>query len=188
MRKTDTKTLWILFSIFFKAGTFTFGGGLAMLPVIKDEICGKYKLMEYDDFMEYATLSQTLPGVIALNCASFVGLRVAGAAGMFVAGIGSVFSAFVLMVAATIALQYIPQEGPAMGAMQCIRTTSAALVFSAAVSLGRHNLKSLYAVVVMISAFVLVFILKVSVPLVILLAGIVGCFYRQYQLKKGGLA
>ena len=104
------RTLWALFVIFFKAGTFTFAGGLAMLPAIEKDVTEKYHLMDKETFMEYATLAQTLPGVIALNCASFVGRQAAGFAGMMAEAIGATISAFVLMIAATIAIQLIPQD------------------------------------------------------------------------------
>ncbi|MDR3085461.1 MAG: chromate transporter, partial [Christensenellaceae bacterium] len=136
MANTKLRSLWGLFCTFFKAGTFTFAGGLAMLPVIEKDVVERYGFMDKDQFFEYATLSQTLPGVIALNCASFVGRHVAGTPGMLVAGLGSTISAFILMLAATIAIQFIPQAGPAMGAMQAIRAASSALVLSAAWSLG----------------------------------------------------
>lgn len=183
-KRSKLKTLWVLFVIFFKAGTFTFAGGLAMLPVIEKDITEKHKMMSKDEFMEYATLSQTLPGVIALNCASFVGKHVAGIAGMISAGIGSTISAFVLMLLATILMQFIPETGPAMGAMRGIRAASAALILSAAFSLGKHNIKSAYSVVVMLAAFVLVFILDVSTPLVVLIAAVAGFIYYRFFLSK----
>ena len=188
MQQFDIKKLWHLFVIFFKAGTFTFAGGLAMLPVIEKEIVEKYKFMSRDDFMEYATLSQTLPGVIALNCASFVGRRAAGIPGMFVAGFGATFSAFVLMLGATIAMQYIPQSGSVMGAMRCIRSASAAMILSAAVSLGAHNLKSTFAVVLMLAAFSAVLFFNISTPLVVLVSGVVGYIGTRLSNKKRGAA
>ena len=187
MENKKHKILWGLFVIFFKAGTFTFAGGLAMLPVIEKDVTEKYKLMGKEEFMEYATLAQTLPGVIALNCACFVGKRAAGALGMLVASIGATFSAFFLMLLATIAMQHVPQSGPAVGALSAIRAASAALILSAAISLGTHNLKSAYAVIVMIASFVLVFFFKVSTPFVVLAAAIAGVsFYKRPSIKKEG--
>ncbi len=186
MKKTDFKTLWGLFMIFFKAGTFTFAGGLAMLPLIEKDVVEKYKMMPREDFIEYATLAQTLPGVIALNCASFVGRRAAGTIGMLVAGFGATFSAFVLMVAATILLQFVPQEGPVVGAFRCIRAASAALVLSAAFTLGQHNIKNLFSVIVMICSFVLVLFLNVNTLLVILAAGVGGYVYQQCRAHDKG--
>ena len=91
------------------------------------------------------------------------------------------------MIAATIAIQLIPQTGPMLGAMKAIRAASAALVLSAAFSLGAHNLKSLYAKIVMVVAFVLVFILKISTPVVVLLAAAAGLvFFGRSKAGRGG--
>ena len=185
MGNAKGKFLWPLFVIFFKAGTFTFAGGLAMLPVIEKDIVEKYKMLEREDFLEYATLAQTLPGVIAVNCACFVGRRAAGVPGMLAATLGATFSAFVLMIAATIAIQYIPQTGPAIGAMRCIRAASSALILSAAFSLGAHNIKTAFAVIMMLAAFTAVFFFRLSTPLAVLAAGAAGYFYQRVKGKKG---
>ncbi|MDR2514207.1 MAG: chromate transporter [Christensenellaceae bacterium] len=184
MANAKLRSLWGLFCTFFKAGTFTFAGGLAMLPVIEKDVVEHYGFMDKDQFLEYATLSQTLPGVIALNCASFVGRHVAGTMGMLAAGLGSTISAFILMLAATIAIQFIPQAGPALGAMRAIRAASSALVLSAAWSLGQRNLKSAFALVVMLAIFALVVVFDVSAPLCVLLAGLAGYLYQRFRPKK----
>jgi chromate transporter len=186
MKKHDLKTLWILFVIFFKAGTFTFAGGLAMLPLIQRDVVDKYQLLPKDDFLEYATLAQTLPGIIALNCASFVGRRVAGRTGMFVAGLGSTISAFALMIVATVLLQSIPQQGPIAGAFKGIRAASSAFILAAAFTLGRHNLKNSISILLMLASFALVFFANISAPVVIILAGLVGYAYQRFKLKQVG--
>ena len=186
MKKIEPKTLWALFVIFFKAGTFTFAGGLAMLPVIQKDVVEKYKLLSKDEFMEYSTLAQTLPGVIAVNCASFVGRSAAGTIGMLVAGFGAAFSAFVIMLAATVALQFIPQEGPVVGAFQGIRAASAALVLSAAFTLGRHNLKSAFAILVMLVSLALVLFTDLGAPLTILAAGVAGILHQHFKARSKG--
>lgn len=183
MKKNKLKLLWELFLIFFKAGTFTFAGGLAMLPVIEKDVVEKYKVMPREDFLEYATLSQTLPGVIALNCASFVGRRAAGIPGMLCAGFGATVSAFVLMILATVLLGLIPKEGPVAGAFIAIRASSAALVLSAAFTLGRHNIKGIFSVIIMFAAFSAVVFLNVSAPAVVLIAGAAGYFYQRFKTK-----
>ena len=185
MRKDSYKTFWPLFYIFFKAGTFTFAGGLAMLPVIEKDVVEKYKLLNREDFLEYAALAQTLPGVIAVNCACFVGRRAAGTAGMLVATFGATISAFVIMLIATVAIQYIPQTGPVTGAMNCIRAASSALILSAAFTLGAHNLKTAFSVIMMLAAFVLVIFLNISIPLIVVAAGVAGYLYQRFRVKRG---
>ena len=186
MRKLDMKQLWALFVIFFKAGTFTFAGGLAMLPVIERDVVEKHKLMGKDEFLEYAALAQTLPGVIALNCACFVGRHSGGTAGMLAASFGATISAFAFMLAATVLLQYVPQEGRIAGAMNCVRAASSALILSAAFTLGRHNIKSVFAVILMLAAFVAVVFLNISTPLVVLTAGAAGYAYQRFKAHRGG--
>lgn len=180
----DPRILSALFIIFFKAGTFTFAGGLAMLPVIQKDVVDKYRLMSREDFLEYATLAQTLPGVIALNCATFVGRHVAGRAGMLVAGLGSIISAFVLMIVATILLRFIPQEGPLSGAFQGIKIASSAFILSAAFSLGQNNLKNYFGVILMLSAFSLIMFANVSAPIVVLASGAAGYIHQHISEKK----
>ena len=180
-----SKTLWILFKSFFMAGTFTFTGGLAMIPVIQKDLVDKAGLIDKDQFLEYVALSQSLPGVIAVNCASFIGKHVAGVMGMFIASLGATISAFFIMLAATIAIQFVPKEGPAVGAMNCIHAASGALILSAAFTLGAHNLKTTFAIILMLAAFTSVFILKIGTPFVVIGAGICGYIYQIITSKKG---
>ena len=182
---SNHRKYYALFITFLKASTFTFAGGLAMIPAIERDAVDKYQLLGKDEFMEFATLSQTLPGVIALNFASLVGRRVAGVGGMLAAGIGAILPAFSQMVVATIFAQMIPQQGRLLSAMRGIRAASAALVLAAAFSLGRHNLKSAFAVLVMIAAFLLVALGNLSAPLVVLLSGTAGFIYQRILKNLG---
>lgn len=184
MNKSKLKTLWELFFVFFKAGTFTFAGGLAMLPVIEKDVVEKFKLLTREDFLEFATLAQTLPGVIAVNCACFVGKRTAGVIGMLVAVFGATFSAFVLMLLATILLQSVPMQGVVVGVFRGIRAASAALVLSAAFTLGRFSIKDVFSVVVMILAFCLVILLDVNILFVIIGAGLLGYIRNKLTTRK----
>ena len=157
-----------------------------MLPLIEREVVDKYGWLSKDDFLEYVAFSQTLPGVVAVNCASFIGRRVAGTPGMLVASLGATFSAFVLMLAATIAVQYIPQTGPVTGAIRGIRAASSALILSAAFTLGANNIKTTFSIIIMLAAFAAVLFLKISTPLVVVAAGVAGYAYQRFTYKKGG--
>lgn len=173
-----------LFVTFFKASAFTFGGGLAIIKVIEQDVVEKYELMSSDEFMEYATLSQTMPGVIAINCATLVGRHGAGFLGMMAAGIGAILPALILMIIATVLAGMIPQEGPLMGTMRGIRAASAALVVSAAFSLGQYNIKTTFSIIMMIAAFLFVTVGNIGVPLIIVLSGVIGWAYQSIMDYK----
>ena len=184
-KPVDLHVLWGLFLIFFKASSFTFAGGLAMIPVIQKDVVDKYRLMSKEEFLEYATLAQTMPGVIALNCATLVGRHSSGFLGMLFAGMGAIFPAFFLMLIATILLNMIPREGVVYGVMRGVRATSAALVLGAAFTLGRHNIKNAFAVILCLLSFFLVAVCHVGAPFAILGAGIAGyVFYRIRRHRK----
>lgn len=185
MEKNRVKTLWALFMIFFKASAFTFAGGLAMLPLIQRAVTDKYQLMSKDDFIEYATLAQSLPGIIAINCACLVGRKTAGFPGMAAAGLGAILPAFVLMLAATVVIGLAPREGMVVGAFRGIRAASAALVLSAAFTMGSKNLKGAFGVVVMLAAFSLMIFAGLSAFFVIILAGLSGYVYSLIRAKRG---
>lgn len=182
---SKSKINWILFKVFLIAGTFTFAGGLAMLPLLEKDIVDKYKLMKRDEFLDDAIMSQTLPGIIALNCACFVGKKCNRFMGMLSAALGSVLPAFVFMLLATMLYAFIPQEGPLQMAFMGVRAASVAIVLAAAITLGQHNLKSAYSWVLMIVSFLLIAILNIQAPYVIIGAGVFGVFYFSMLKKKG---
>jgi chromate transporter len=189
MDKNKLIKYWALFITFLKASAFTFGGGLAIITVIERDMVEKYQLLSKDEFMEYATLSQTMPGVIALNCATLVGRHAAGTAGMLAAGFGAILPTFFLMVLATVLAKMIPQQGPLMGAMRGIRAASAALVVSAAFSLGKYNIKTVFSIVLMLAAFLLVALGNLGAPMIVVLSGAAGWIYqraKRYRERRQG--
>ena len=77
-----------MFLVFVKIGLFTIGGGPAMIPLIRDEFVEKQKWIRDEDITDVLALSQSLPGVIAVNASTFLGYRLGGLKGSLVATIG----------------------------------------------------------------------------------------------------
>lgn len=130
----------ILFKIYFITSLFTFSGGLAMVEALRRELVDKHNLIAKEDFYNYASLSQSLPGVIGVTNACFVGYKIKGISGMFTAAIAVILPAFVFMLGATILYHLIPKEGPIYGALTAIRAASAVFILSAAISIAKVNL------------------------------------------------
>ena len=66
------------FGIFLKIGMFTIGGGYAMVPLIEDEIVDKRKWISKDDFIDLLAISQSAPGIFAVNISIFIGYKLKG--------------------------------------------------------------------------------------------------------------
>lgn len=92
---------WELFKVFFRIGAFTIGGGLAMLPVVEREVVDRKKWITKEEFTDILAVTQTLPGVIAVNMAVAVGYRIQGLKGSLVSVLGAVLAPFfsILMIA-----------------------------------------------------------------------------------------
>ena len=117
------KELCRLFIAFFKIGLFTFGGGLAMLPLIQRTVVEDYKWMTEEEMLDCIAVTQAMPGVIAVNAATYIGNRRKGFAGSLAATLGVILPSFIIIILAVLFLG-------AIGATICYLT---AAVFSVAV-------------------------------------------------------
>lgn len=78
----------LLFGLFFKIGCTTFGGGYAMLPILKRELCETRPWFCEDEILRFYAIGQATPGIIAVNTATFVGYDRAGWTGAWAATLG----------------------------------------------------------------------------------------------------
>ena len=90
------------FGIFFKIGAFTIGGGYAMVPLIENEIVTKRKWIAQDDFIDLLAISQSAPGILAVNISIFIGYKLRGIRGSIVTALGTILPSFIIIL--TIAL------------------------------------------------------------------------------------
>ena len=87
----------ILFLTFLKVGAFTFGGGYAMIPIIQREVVEKRKWANNSDILDILAISESTPGPIAINAATYIGFKVAGFWGSIFATFGLIIPSFVII-------------------------------------------------------------------------------------------
>lgn len=90
-----------LFGSFLKIGTFTIGGGYAMIPLMEKELVDRHEWIDRNAFLDLVALSQSMPGVFAVNMATSIGYRLRGVAGVVAAVAGNIAMpiAFILLLA-----------------------------------------------------------------------------------------
>ena len=86
-----------LFLTFAKMGVMTFGGGMAMLPILQREVVENKHWATEEELVDYYAIGQCTPGIIAVNTATFIGQKKRGAAGGIVATLGVVFPSLVII-------------------------------------------------------------------------------------------
>lgn len=159
-----------LFFTFMKIGAFTFGGGYAMIPLIQRETSEKRGWIEKDEILEMVAVSESTPGPIAVNMATFVGYRLRGVAGALAATLGEVIPSFAIIAALSLVMQRFGELKAVKYAFMGIRAGVLALIVKALVSMFRACPKSVGSYVIMCAVFAAAVLTKVNV-LVIIAAG-----------------
>ncbi len=125
-----------LFYTFFKIGLFGFGGGYAMLSMIQGEVVTRYDWVSTQEFTDIVAISQSTPGPIGINAATYVGFTATGSIwGSVIATFAVVLPSFILML--TISKFFLKyQKHPAVEAVfSGLRPAVVGLLASAALVL-----------------------------------------------------
>lgn len=165
-----------LFWIFLKVGSLTFGGGLTMLPLIQREVVEKQKWVSEEDIVDVFAISQSVPGVIAINSSIFIGNKVAKIPGAVAAALGVILPAFLSIILILMALMRFQNNIYVEKALSGIRAASAGLILLAAVKLGKNILKNKLTWIIAIAACVAILLFNVNAAWTIVGGGLTGCF------------
>jgi len=173
-----------LFWSFFKIGTFTIGGGYAMIPLMEKELVDRHQWLDRDEFMEIITLAQTLPGIFAANMAAHIGWRLRGVPGAVIAVIGNILVPILIILALAMGLHYLQGNAVVEAVFKGIRPVVVALIAAPVFRMAKTARISLYNFWIPVLAALLIWLLGISPIWVILAAGIGGFVYGKYLEKK----
>ncbi|MCK4257595.1 MAG: chromate transporter [Halanaerobiales bacterium] len=140
MKKKDSnfKLLLKLFSIFFKIGMFTFGGGFAMIPLIEKEIVEKHKWIEKDEFVDSISLTQTVPGPVAVNLSVLIGYNLSGIPGAIISVFGIALPSFTIILIIASFFEQFSNNPLITRAFMGIRPAVVALILYSAFKLSKN--------------------------------------------------
>ena len=178
----------VLFITFFKIGLFTFGGGYAMIPLIKREITEKHGWIGDEDILDIIALSESTPGPIAINMATFIGNRIGGFLGAAFSTLGVVLPSFIIIFVISAVLREFQQIEAVGFAFMGIRAGVLALLLKALFSMYKSCKKSLFAYIIMAAAFIMVAVVgafvNISVLYVIIGCALAGLIYSLVSLRR----
>lgn len=160
-----------IFSTFAKIGAFTIGGGYAMIPLVKNEIVKK-GWMEDAEFPDIIALSQSAPGLLAVNISIFVGYKLKGTPGSVVATLGSVMPPFLIILIIAMAFSGFQDHPVVIRIFQGIRPVVVALIAVPMLQMARKANRTWWMWGMSVATILLVAFLKVS-PIYILIVTIV---------------
>ena len=172
-----------LFLCYLKIGLFTFGGGYAMIALIEREYVRKKKWITDEEFYEIIAISESTPGPIAINSATFIGYKLVGFWGAFVAVVAVCIPSFVRIYIISIFYDAFMAFTPAQYEFQGINVGIAILITSAGVGMMKKAKKDAFDYIIFVPAFLLVtlfdiFNIDFSSVYLILIGIAIGIIYK----------
>ena len=162
--------LWELFATFFKIGAFTFGGGYAMLSILQREIVDNHNWAAEEELLDYYAIAQCTPGVIAVNTATFIGVKHRGILGGIVATFGVVLpSLIIILIIAALIKNFLEYE-IVTHIFGGINAAVAALIVDAVITISKKSIIDKVCIALAAASFILSVFFDVS-PVLIVLGG-----------------
>ena len=178
------KRLFEIFGIFFKIGLFTIGGGYAMLPIIQKEVVESKGWMTDEEFLDAISLTNSLPGPLATNSATFVGYRVAGVPGSFAAVLGAATPSVIIILLIAMVFTNIIDYPVVQNVFNGVRPAVVALIFYAVVKLARSaKIGEYFNWLVALAGFAAIAVFGLHPIVVVVCAALYGIFVRNSVVK-----
>lgn len=178
------KELWQLFSVFFRIGGLTFGGGLTMLPMLKYELVAKKDWVTEEELLDYYAVGQCTPGIIAVNTATFVGYKRQGIIGGIVATLGMVCPSIVIISAVASFFQMLVSNIWFQHAMMGIKGVVCALMLNTVITLAKKSLVNMLCIAVCLVTFLLAMFTPIPTILIVVAAGVFGVISEKVRAKR----
>ncbi|ASS37598.1 chromate transporter [Mogibacterium pumilum] len=172
-----------LFVTFFKLGLFTIGGGVAMIPILSNIMVKDKKWFSEDEMIDIIAICQGLPGVIAINMATYVGFKRRGLIGSFVATFGVILPSFMIIVIIAKGMNFIDGNPYVQGALGGLRAAALGLIILAVYQIAKGVIKDRFSAIGSVVSFVLIAVFKINVIYIILLFLTLGVT-RAYMTKS----
>jgi chromate transporter len=186
--KEQWRTLFQIFWTFCKISPVTFGGGYAMIPLIEKEIVEKRKWLNRDEVTEVFALSQTVPGAVAINSATFIGQRIGGIRGAIAAMLGVSLPTFIIVLCLGVFYFFVHENPKLEAAFVSIRATIVAIIVYAAIKTAKTAIvdKTTFCIM-LVGVPVLFFIHPVTAILLGAVAGVSAIFIKKRMGHQGDL-
>ena len=176
-----------LYFTFFKIGAVTFGGGLAMLPILERTLIDKLKWTTKDELMDYYAIGQITPGIIAVNVATFIGFKQQKIFGGIVATAGVVSPSLIIITVIAYFLETFSDIVWIQKALAGINIAVAALLTSILWRFIKEAVKSwnrIIGILLVLIAFILLLFLECPSPIVIIGGALFGIITYVISFSK----
>ena len=172
-----------LYISFFKIGGLTFGGGLAMLPMLTRETVDNHGWCTEEELLDIYAIGQCTPGIIAVNTATYIGYKEAGFWGSLCGTLGVISPSIIIICLIASILQNFIDIPTVVHALSGIRVVVCSLMMNTVFTMAKKGIVDKIGGIVFITAFVLACFTPVPTAVLVVAAGIFGIIVKKC---KGG--
>ena len=176
--------IWKLFISFVKIGVLTFGGGMAMLPMLERECVKKNNWVSGDELLDYFAIGQCTPGIIAVNTATLVGFKEKKYLGAIVATVAVTLPSVLIIIALASVLSRFQNNIYVLKAFAGIRISVCALILDALTKLAKKAVKNLSHAVIAVLSLGLQIFLGVSPVIIVICTIVYGITVYYFRVRK----
>ena len=182
--KQKLSMLWTLFWTFAKMGVMTFGGGMAMLPILQREVVDTKHWATEEELVDYFAIGQCTPGIIAVNTATFIGQKYAGIAGGIVATLGVVFPSLVIISILAGLITNFSDLAWVQNAFAGIQVCVCVLIFNAVAKLLKKSVVDKRTAVIFVLVLLGGVFLDLSPVWFVIGAALAGIVLKNWEVRK----
>jgi chromate transporter len=172
---------WQIFWTFTKIGTFTLGGGYAMLPLIEKEVVIQKKWIDPTEFIDRIAIAQSMPGVFAVNVSILTGYRLKGNIGSIVAALGTILPSFIIILLIALFFRHFNENVYVVKIFQAIRPAVVALIAVPVFSTAKQVGINIRTIIIPVAAAFLIWFWGVSPVYIVLVAAVGGLIYGKLK-------
>ena len=176
-----------LFLSFANIGAFTFGGGYAMIPLLQREVVENKKWIDERQMLDITAISQSTPGPLAINAATFVGYKIEGVIGAILATLGVVLPSFFIIIVVSVLFNIFRDNVIVNNVFMGIKAGVIILIIEAAIKLSKQIKKNVFNFVLLLLSFLITVFTSINVIYVLIACGLCGVICYGLNLIKGGM-
>lgn len=154
----------ILFLTFLKVGAFTFGGGYAMIPIIQKEVVEKRKWANDNDILDILAISESTPGPISVNAATYIGFKVAGFWGSFFATLGLILPSFIIIYIISLFYETFMQLTIVQAAFKGLKVGVIILLVNAVIKLNKAIKRNAFSITIFVITLITMLSISICKP------------------------
>lgn len=171
------------FLTFAKIGSFTLGGGYAMLPLIEKEVVEKKKWINSQEFLDLVAVAQSAPGVFAVNISIFIGYKMKKIPGAICVTLGSILPSFLIILLIALFFTQFKDNPIVEKIFKGIRPAVVALIAAPTFKLAKDAKISRFNIWIPVVSALLIWQLGISPVYIIILAGLGGYLYGRFYTE-----